>query len=87
MILDSLIFHQSNNTAKKKREDEDMYCKVGAVKAKSLLSLSPEKLIWMCVIGLNTAVRTLDAKTHQCIRSTGLLTKLFKSDKAQLRYK
>ena len=34
MILDTPVLYQSNNTAKNKRGDEDMYCTVGAVKAK-----------------------------------------------------
>ena len=38
-------------------------------------------------IGLNTAKRTLETTTHHCIRSTDLLFKRFKTDKAQLRYK
>ena len=47
MVVDTPVLDQSNNTVKKKRYDEDMYCTVGAVKAKSLLSLIPEKLISM----------------------------------------
>ena len=34
MILDTPILHQSNNTAKDKRDYEDMYFTVSAVKAK-----------------------------------------------------
>ena len=34
-----------------------------------------------------TSIRTLDAKTHQYIRSTVLLENLFKTDKSQLKYK
>ena len=35
------VLHQSSNTGKDKRNDEDMYFTVGAVKAKYSLSLSP----------------------------------------------
>ena len=37
--------------------------------------------------GLNNMIKTLDATTYQCIRSTGLLAKRFKTDKSQPRYK
>ena len=84
MILDTIIFHKSTNTAKKKRDDEDMYCTVGAVKAKYLSLLISEKLSRMWGISLKTVIKTLDATTHQCIRSTGLLAKRFKTDKEKL---
>ena len=73
MISDTTVFHQSNNTAKKKRDNEDMYCAVSEVRAKSLPSLSPEKLSRMWGIGLKTAIKTLETTTHKCISSTGLL--------------
>ena len=38
-------------------------------------------------IGLKTARRTLSSTTHKCYRTTGLLTRQFKTDKAQLKYK
>ena len=73
MISDNLVLRQSKNTAKDKSNYEDMYCTVGAVKAKSLLPLISEKLISMWGIGSKTVLKTLDATTHQCIISTGLL--------------
>ena len=87
MISDTPVLHQSNNTPKKKRDDKDMYCTVSVVKAKYFPSLSPEKLIRMWGIGLKTAIKTLDTTTNQCIRSTGVLAKQFKTDKSKLRYK
>ena len=51
MISDNPVLHQSNNTEKDKRNDEDMYFTVGEVKAKSSLSLSPDKLIRIWDIG------------------------------------
>ena len=42
-------------------------------------------MMWQ--IGLKTAKNTINATTHKCIRSTGLLSKRFKTDKSQLRYK
>ena len=81
MILDAHVLHQSNNTTKKKRDDEDMYCIVGAVKDKYSPSFIPEKFIRMWSIGLNTVINTLYASTHQCIIPTGLLEKWFKMKK------
>jgi hypothetical protein len=60
---------------------------VDAIKSSSKDVLSPEDLSKMWNIGLSTAARTLKASTHKCIRTTGLLTKRFRTDKAQLRYK
>ena len=75
MISDTPVFHQSNNTAKDKRKDEDMYCTVDSVKAKYSSSLSPEKLSRMWVIKLKTVIKTLDATPNQCIRSIVLIEK------------
>ena len=41
MVLYITVLHQSKNTAKKKRYNEDMYYKVGAVKSKYFTSLIP----------------------------------------------
>ena len=87
MISDTPFLHQSNNTVKEKRNYEDMYFLVGAVKAKYYPSLSPEKLIKMWEDGLNTVIKTLDTTNHLCNRSTGLLVKRLKTYKSQLRYK
>ena len=82
MISDNPVFHQSNNTANKKKDDGDMYCTVGEVKSKYLPSLSPDKLIRMWGIGLKNLIKTLDATTNQCIRYTEILSKRFKHGKA-----
>ena len=50
-------------------------------------SLIPEQLIIMWQIGLKTAKNTILATTHKYIRSTGMLTRRFKTDKSQLRYR
>ena len=60
---------------------------VHAINTKRKESISPEELSQRLGIGLKTAARTLKATTHDFIRSTGLLTKRFKTDKAHLRYK
>ena len=68
-------------------DGEDMYCTVCTVKDKYSRLLSPEKLSRMWDIFLKTAINNLDSTTHQCIRSTGILKKCFKTDKSQLQYK
>ena len=65
----------------------ESYCTVGAMKSKITDSISPEELSRRWQIGLNTASRTLKSTTHQFIRTTGLLSKRFRTDKSQLRYK
>ena len=60
---------------------------VDAIKSAAKDTLLPEDLSKMWNIGLATASRTLKATTHKCIRTTGLLTKRFRTDKSQLRYK
>ena len=49
------------------------------------LSATESSNLWH--IGLETAKRTLNAITHNCIRSTGMLGRRYKTDKSQLRYK
>ena len=72
--------------SKKKRDDKEMYCTLGAAKAKYSPSLSQEKLSRMWSIGLKTTIKTLYSTTHQQMVSTGLLAKQFRTDKEQLRY-
>ena len=60
---------------------------LGALKSQQVDSLTPETLSMMWHIGLKTAKNTINSTTHKCIRSTGLLSKRFKTDKSQLRYK
>ena len=81
MISHYPVFCQSNNTEKKGKDDEDMNCIVGMVR----LSLDKLSRIWG--MELKTTINTLDAKTHQCISSTGLIAKRFKTDKSKLLYK
>ena len=64
------------------------YCtRMAAIHSKSSSSLSPEKLSKLWHIGLKTAENTIKATTHQCVCTTGLLTKRFKTDKAMRQYK
>ena len=61
--------------------------KISAIQSNKHSTLTPESLSKMWGIGLRTAKRTLKSTTHQCIRTTGLLSKRFKTDRSQLRYK
>ena len=54
----------------------------GAFNSQQVNSLTPETLSMMWQIGLKTAKNTINATTHKCIRSTGLLSKRFKTDKS-----
>ena len=60
---------------------------VDTIKSASKDTLLPEVLSKMWNIGLATASRTLKATTQKCICTTGLLTRRFRTDKSQLRYK
>ena len=50
-------------------------------------SLTPEQLNVLWQIRLKTAKNAILATTHKCIRSTRMLTRRFKTDKSQLRYR
>jgi Integrase core domain. len=50
-------------------------------------NISPEEMAHMLKIGLKTAQQTLQATTAKFIRTTGALSRRFRTDKAQLRYK
>ena len=69
------------------RNINDKYMSISAINSKRKNTLSAEELSKKWNIGLKTAMRTLQATTHKCIRTTGLLSRRFKTDKAQLRYK
>ena len=49
--------------------------------------MTAEKLSQMRNIGLHTAVHILKASTHKCILTTGMLSRHYKIDKSQLKYK
>ena len=63
------------------------FASINKISTKRDSSITPEDLCKLLHIGLGTAQRTLKATTYQCIRSTGLLAKRFKTDRSQLRYK
>ena len=67
--------------------DAENHSSIHAVKRATSSSLSPQELSKLWRIGLKTASDTLKATTHQCIRTTGVLAKRFKTDRSQLRYK
>ena len=65
----------------------DSFSLISALNSYSKHSLSPEHLSRLWKIGLRTAQRTLQATTHKCIRSTGMLSKSYRTDRSQLKYK
>ena len=77
MLLSTPMLKYFNNT----------YVSISAINSRRTNTVSAEELSRKWNIGLKTASRTLQATTHKCIRTTGLLSKRFKTDKAQLRYK
>ena len=68
-------------------DGDDAYSTVSKMATQRSDRLSPEKLSQLWRIGLKTAERTLKASTHQCIRTTGVLTRRFRTDKAHMRFK
>lgn len=53
---------------------------VSSINSRKRDSVTPEELSKLLHIGLATAKRTIEATTHHCIRTTGLLTRRFKTD-------
>jgi hypothetical protein len=66
---------------------DDDYRSISAMNTAQKQKLTPEQLSKLWNIGLKTARRTLLATTHQCVKTTGQLTRRFRTDKAHLRYK
>ena len=66
--------------------EDDVFSSIHSLNTKRKDTMSPEELSKRLHIGLKTASRTLKATTHQWIRTTGLLTKRFRTHKAHLRY-
>lgn len=67
-------------------DNDDDFQSIYALKTSSRDLITPEELSRMSSIGLHTSTRTLEATTNQCIRTTGTLTRRFRTDKAHLRY-
>ena len=66
---------------------DNTYSSIQAISSNKQHTMTPEVLSQMWNIGLGTAIRTLKASTHKCIRTTGMLSRRYKTDKSQLRYK
>jgi hypothetical protein len=64
----------------------DVYSMQSAIASRKSDTLTPEDLSRLWHIGIKTARRTLAATTHQCLRTTGLLTRRFRTDQAHNRY-
>ena len=68
-------------------DGDDDYSTISKMATNRSDRLSPEKLSQLWRIGIKTAERTIKASTHQCIRTTGVLTRRFRTDKAHMRFK
>lgn len=68
-------------------DDKIVHSSCSNVRSNSKDSITPEALCSKLHIGLETAKKTLLATTHKFIRTTGLLSRRYRTDKAQLRYK
>lgn len=90
--FDDLLMHRSIGSAlsssclmHERIDDKDTdYATIQRIATNRADRISPEYLSRLWRIGLATAVRTLDATTHQCLRTTGLLTRRFQTDKAHM---
>ena len=67
--------------------NNDIYSSINAIQSKSKAAITPKQLSNLWNIGLSIAKQTLSATTQKCTRTTGLLSKRYKTDRAQLRYK
>ena len=77
-VQSTVLLHPSN----------DEYCSFSAMNSyKSNDNISAEEMARLLRIGLKTAERMLKATTAKFIRTTGALSRRFRTDKAQLRYK
>ena len=68
-------------------DGSDEFRYISAINSKLQYSITPEELRSGLCVGLKTAARNPKATTHQYIRTTGLLTNRFCTNKAYLRYK
>ncbi len=86
-MLHSTLAHDLYYNINMFQQDDESYASFFAMKTKSKDTLTPEALSKLWKIGLSTVKRTLQATTHKCIWTTGLLAKRLRTDRQQLRYK
>ena len=63
------------------------YSTISRMSTSTRALITPEDLAKLWRIGIKTAQRTLRATTHQCIRTTGILSRRFRTDHAHMRYR
>ena len=85
-MSESSLLHMICNS-KTNVNQEYNFSTIKTVTFRESASLTPEQLSVMWQIGLKTAKNTILVTTHKCIRSTGMLTRRFQTDKSQLRYR
>ena len=86
-LSDRLIGRVLHNKRVLLPDGDDNHSTVSRMATNRKDRLSPEQLSQLWRIGLKTAERTIKASTHQCIRTTGVLTRRFRTDKAHMRFK
>ena len=82
-IADDILLHSCNSN----NNDDETYSTVARLSTKRQDTLTPEALSKLWRIGLKAAKMTILATTHQCLRTTGLLSRRFRTDRAHMRYK
>jgi hypothetical protein len=60
---------------------------VASLSSRKQFRITPEQLNKLWGVGVKTCERTLKATTHTVVRTTGALTRRFRTDRAQMRYK
>lgn len=60
---------------------------ISSLSSRKQFRISPEHLNKLWGVGIKTCERTLKATTHTVLRTTGALTRRFRTDRAQKRYK
>ena len=87
LLVDILERNVNMDNFDSSQDDDEVLCSFSNMSSTSTDAITPEMLCSQLHIGLETAKRTLLATTHKYIRTTGLLARRYRTDKAQLRYK
>ena len=67
--------------------DSEINASINKIATSRKDTLNADQLAKLWNIGLRTAKRTITATSHQCLRTTGKLTRRFRTDKAHMRYR
>jgi len=67
--------------------DDSTFRSISSLSSRKQFRITPEQLNTLWNVGVKTCERTLKATTHTVMRTTGALTRRFRTDRAQKRYK